>query len=618
MASRSHAPGSVAGPDRPGVREPVGAGRSSSHPGRSSSRRGPRGGTLILGVVGLAAASVLWIELTHAHPAFDAYGWMVWGRQTLAGNLNTGAAPSWKPLPYLFDLPFALFGSAQLWLWTFTATFLGLGGSIFAFRVAATLAGPGPAWVRGLAGLLGAGAFLSLYGMWRQLLITDTDPIVVGLCLAAVDAHLHGRRHWALIALFFAGLGRPEVWLPLGLYGLWLMREPTERRLVLSLGGLTLLAWFLIPGLTSPSWFQAGNAALGFATAIRHGSRIAVVLIRLRSLYDPLVWGAVALACGRALWRRDRVWLVLIGAAVLWVATEVAFAYHGWPAAPRYLLEPAALLGVLAAAAVARAIRRSAVDLRLPALAGARDRSVDRSGRAHDRRRARRPASDRITVASRPWRVAAAVVILATTAGVFGAARVGALLHDARHELLVTRQLDALETAVSRAGGPTHIRACAAPLGRVGNESELAWLLGMNVGNVGHKPGVFFRKRLAAVYIRPDTPLGDHWRITAINLSSRRRGRCREIPVSTSDRRRHHDHRPQVSAGLTVGVAPTPSAVGTVTRADRVGRRRPPGRPVRVARQRHRTRHHHGTRHRTRHHHGTRHRTRHHHGTRHH
>jgi len=30
------------------------------------------------------------------------------GHQTLAGNLNTNAAPSWKPLPYLFTVPYAI------------------------------------------------------------------------------------------------------------------------------------------------------------------------------------------------------------------------------------------------------------------------------------------------------------------------------------------------------------------------------------------------------------------------------------------------------------------------------------------------------------------------------
>jgi hypothetical protein len=52
--------------------------------------------------------------------------------------------------------------------------------------------------------------------------------------------------------------------------------------------------------------------------------------------------------------RRDREWLGLAAAAGLWIAIEVAFAYHGWSAVTRYLLEPAAVPVVLAGGAVGR------------------------------------------------------------------------------------------------------------------------------------------------------------------------------------------------------------------------------------------------------------------------
>ena len=44
-------------------------------------------------------------------PGYDAYGWLVWGRQTLHWNLDTNGAPSWKPLTFLFALPYAPFGA---------------------------------------------------------------------------------------------------------------------------------------------------------------------------------------------------------------------------------------------------------------------------------------------------------------------------------------------------------------------------------------------------------------------------------------------------------------------------------------------------------------------------
>jgi hypothetical protein len=84
------------------------------------------------------------------------------------------------------------------------------------------------------------------------------------------------------------------------------------------------------------------------------GNKIVGVLSRLRGLYEPPIQLVVAFAL--VLVRRDRVWLTLAGAAVLWVVIEIAFAYHGWSAVPRYLMEPAAGLVVLGAGAVGRVL----------------------------------------------------------------------------------------------------------------------------------------------------------------------------------------------------------------------------------------------------------------------
>ena len=64
-------------------------------------------------------------------PGYDPYGWLIWGRETLAGTLDLGGAPSWKPLPYLFTVPYSVFGHFALWLWMTTAVAISLGGSIF-------------------------------------------------------------------------------------------------------------------------------------------------------------------------------------------------------------------------------------------------------------------------------------------------------------------------------------------------------------------------------------------------------------------------------------------------------------------------------------------------------
>src|SRR5205085_4650229 len=90
----------------------------------------------VLTAVALLAISTGIVVWARTRPGFDPYGWLVWGQQTLKWSLNTNAAPSWKPLPYLFTVPFALFGHYQVWLWMITLVAFTLAGALFASRIA--------------------------------------------------------------------------------------------------------------------------------------------------------------------------------------------------------------------------------------------------------------------------------------------------------------------------------------------------------------------------------------------------------------------------------------------------------------------------------------------------
>ena len=91
--------------------------------------RAQRAPLIAIAVLVLAALIVVWAR---TRPGYDPYGWLVWGRQTIKGALDTNAAPSWKPLPYLFTLPYALAGHYQLWLWMITSVAISLSGVVFA------------------------------------------------------------------------------------------------------------------------------------------------------------------------------------------------------------------------------------------------------------------------------------------------------------------------------------------------------------------------------------------------------------------------------------------------------------------------------------------------------
>jgi hypothetical protein len=207
---------------------------ADAEPPHRGARRVPLGGALATGG-GLLAVSTALVVWARTRPGFDPYGWLVWGHQTLAGALDTNAAPTWKPLPYVFTVPYALFGHAELWLWMITAAAVALAGSIFAARIAyrLTAAPAGRRWAALVAGAFAGVGLLGIQDWAHYILSSQSDPMIVALCLAAIDAHLSGRPRLAFVLAVLAGLGRPEVWPFLALDGLWLWlrvpRAPSSR-----------------------------------------------------------------------------------------------------------------------------------------------------------------------------------------------------------------------------------------------------------------------------------------------------------------------------------------------------------------------------------------------------
>ncbi len=446
-------------------------------------------------VLGVAVG---WVVLTRTRPSYDAFGWLVWGRQALHWDLNTDGAPSWKPLTFVFTLPYALLGARpQLWLWTITSTAAALAGSVFAARIAARLTGACPRrpWAPLIAALFGAVAVLGINGYSEQVLIANSDPMVVTLCLAAVDSHLSGRPRLAFALLVLVSLGRPEGWAFAGLYAAWAWRAVPSMR-VLSAGGvaLVLLAWFLVPAITSHSWFSAGDLALNSQNVI-HGSKILGVLGRLRSLYELPMQLAVLFALVVAAVSRDRVWLILAGIAGLWVAIEILFAYDGWSAVPRYLMEPGAVLVVLAAGAVGRVLafeprRRGAVR----------------------------------------WTPCAMILVLvvALVPSARSRARVAhAEFHASDHSATM---LTRLEAVIAKDGGAERIRACGQPVTLLRYQSELAWAIGLNVGNVGFRPGASIDQGIPIILFKPHD---DGWQVRPTHMLAADAVRCDSLKTDS-------------------------------------------------------------------------------------
>ena len=413
----------------------------------------------------IGAATVLLVSLlivvwARTRPGYDPYGWLIWGHQTLHFNLNTDGAPSWKPLPFLFTVPYSLAGHYAVWLWMVTCVAISVSGAIFAGRIAYKLTGAAgrDRYAGYVAGVLAGLFVLGITGYTHFYLSSQSDPMIVSLCLAAIDCHLHRRYRWAFALAILAGLGRPEAWLFIGIYSIWAWRSIPEMRRMIVLGVLVLpLLWFGIPALTSKSWFSAGTSRSNPPRPL-HQNKITGTFDRFIHLHSAPVWLAAVLAVVLAVFRRDRTVLILALGAVVWVLVEIAFVLHGWPGVPRYLFEPVAVVAVLAGVAAGWVL------LGLPRLVA--------------KHAPRLPALVGTLVA------AALVVVLIGTMIPAASQRISSERSDLVHERARTKWINHLPGLIARLGGPAALWACGKPSGPVAYQSILGWDIGSNTGPI--------------------------------------------------------------------------------------------------------------------------------------
>jgi hypothetical protein len=451
----------------------------------------------------VALVLVLWAR---TRPGFDPYGWLVWGHQSVSGSLDTNAAPSWKPLPFLFTVPFALFGHYELWLWMVTCVAISLGGALAAAHIVyrATLAGATPGdsrarYAAGFAAAFAALAILEITDWWHYMLSAQSDTMIVALCLGAIDAHLSRRPRLAFVLGSLAALGRPEVWPFLGLYAIWAwLAVPAMRWLLITGVAAIAFLWLGIPAITSRSPFVAGANAFGSGRRLRH-DRVFGTINRFLDLHETGLEVGALLSLLVAALRRDLVTLAIGAGVVAWVIVEIAFSLHGWPGLGRYMFPAAGAMVLLAALLVGRLLTS------LPEL-------VSRA------RAASGPAAGWIGL----------ILALALAASLIGTgiSRGRTERRDLRAQRARTKQIGRLAAAVRRYGGAAHLRACGEPLTRLEYQTVLAWTLGVNVSKVGFKYGQAIAHGNPLVLFTP-LPHGG-WRVQGIHQL---RPSCRRLPT---------------------------------------------------------------------------------------
>ena len=313
---------------------------------------------LVLACLGLAALSLL----GPSQPTYDPWAWLIWGRDILHLDLVTTSGPSWKPLPVLFTTPFALLGGAAPQLWLVIARAGGLLALAMAYRLASRLGGRA-AGVIALLSLAGASLFASF--AFRG----NSEGLLVGLALWAVERHLDGRPRDAFLLGTACALLRPETWPFIALYGVWLVASdrdgPRPWRTVALVGGagaVVAALWFVPEYIGSGNLFRAASRALEpvpNSPAQAAHPFIAVFTNSAAALSPPVYVGGVlavllALFGDRGDPRRTAVLALAAGSTVLMVTVAV-LAEIGFTGNLRYVALPASIVCVLAGVGWAQA-----------------------------------------------------------------------------------------------------------------------------------------------------------------------------------------------------------------------------------------------------------------------
>ena len=281
-------------------------------------------------------------------PGYDPMAWVVWGRELAHLDLSTSGGPSFKPLPVLVTAVLSPAGDLVPDLWLVIVRAGGLLGVLFAFRLAFRFAGVPGGLTAALAAALAAGqAGNALQGY--------SEPLLIGLVLAAIDMHLSGRWRLAFGLGLLGALVRPELWPLLAAYAAYAWAHDASFRPALA-GGLVLVPclWVGLDWWGSGDFLHGGSVARSTpaASAALTDHPALTVCRRAAELVTAPLLAAAAGAVVVAVRRRIAVVAALGVATLLWVAAVALMAEAGFTGNVRYLAVPAGLLAVLAGVGV--------------------------------------------------------------------------------------------------------------------------------------------------------------------------------------------------------------------------------------------------------------------------
>jgi hypothetical protein len=310
----------------------------------------PRSLPLLPVLTSAALAALVWLV---ASPAgflnYDTEYALLWGTDLVHGRTPDYDVP-FAPTPHPLATLVGMLGSETVFAVLAFAALGILGWLVFAL---------GRAWFNAATGVLAALIVLTREPVFSYGVRAYVD--IPYLCLLLGALLVETRRPRAgtpvLLLMALAGLLRPEAWLFAGAYAIWLWRggalTRTHVALVVAAPVLWALSDLAITGdpLHSLTGTRGTAADLGRVTGLQHVP--ATLPRRLGEiLREPVLFGA-AVGGVLSLWRlRTRGVLLGAAAGVIAVVAFCVLATAGLSILTRYLLAPATILAIFAAAAV--------------------------------------------------------------------------------------------------------------------------------------------------------------------------------------------------------------------------------------------------------------------------
>ena len=418
------------------------------------------------------AALSLWFA---PEPVYDAWAWLVWGRELADLDLDLSSGPSWKPLPVLLAAVLSIAGDAAPDLWLALVRAAWLFAVVLAAHLAYRLSAGHDRRAR-VAGAALAALMLVLLGdaftAWaRQGAAAMSEPLLVALVLGAVAAALDGRSRLALAAAGLAALLRPETWPLLAVYALWRWRAEPALRPWIALVAVAVPALWIAPELLAGDGANAGERALRGGGAPLH--ELVEVFTRAAPMPLAAAWPLALFAVAAR--PRDRALATLGAGALAWICVVAVMAAVGFPGLPRFMAPAIAIAGVLAGVGLARLValagRPRPADARPPPAPGAvMARGRDPAGRP-SAPGARALAAGALAAVL----VACAVELPGRVVGVADA------LSDTAAQ---ARSHDRLRALTASIGRDRLLRCGALATSDVLTRTALAWELGVPLGGV--------------------------------------------------------------------------------------------------------------------------------------